>query len=53
MKNSAHAHSALIKNKYFRVRIAREECGHFNEITRKKNSSHASPLTEYSKFPWV
>ena len=23
MKKSAHAHSALIKNKYFRVRIAR------------------------------
>ena len=34
MKKSAHAHSALIKSRQFRARIARKECGHFNEAGR-------------------
>ena len=34
MKKSAHAHSALIQNVQFRARIARKECGHFNEVGR-------------------
>ena len=35
MKKSAHAYSASIQNKQFRTRIARKECGHFNEVGRK------------------
>ena len=36
MKKSAHAYSALIQSGQFRARIARKECGHFNEVGRKK-----------------
>ena len=32
MKKSAYAHSALIQNNQFRARIARKECGYFNEV---------------------
>ena len=35
MKESAHVHSALIKNRQFRARIAGKECGHFNEVGSK------------------
>ena len=35
MKKSTHAHSALIQSRQFRARIARTECGHFNEVWRK------------------
>ena len=35
MKKSAHAQSALIQNGQFRARIARKECGHFDEVRRK------------------
>ena len=35
MQKSAHAHSALIQNGQFCARIARKECGHFNEVGRK------------------
>ena len=35
MKKSAHAYSALVKNRQFRARIAHKECGHFKEVERK------------------
>ena len=35
MKKSARAHSVLVQNRQFHARIARKECGYFNEDERK------------------
>ena len=35
MKESAHAHSALIQNRQFRARIARKKYDYFNKVGRK------------------
>ena len=49
MKKAARAHSALIRNRQFRARIARKECDHFNEVGRKVfffTFSHLSTLLD-------
>ena len=35
MKKAVYTHSAFIQNRQFRARIARKECGHFNEVGRR------------------
>ena len=47
MKKFAHAHSAAIKNRQFRARIARKECSHFSEVGRKVRSLSREIQTEY------